>query len=385
MRCGTLVLPSGLARDQNVRLHDGRIVEIAAHMDAPLEATSVDATRHVVLPGFIDTHVHGAMNADTMDATPTALHTMARYFAAHGVTAFCPTTVTAPRAAIDAAIDNIGHTMALPRPAGTAQILGAHIEGPYLNPKRAGAQPPVYMRLADPDEYGPWFASGSVRLITIAPEMGPANMALIEAAQQAGVAVALGHTDATYAEALAAFAAGANQATHTYNGMRPLHHREPGVLGAVMAEREIYAQLICDGLHVHPAAARALFLCKGATWLVMISDAIRACGLPDGDYGFVGQQVQVRDGQARLPDGELAGSTATMDVGFRNIIDMTGCSLVEAAQMCATAPAESIGFGQCKGRIAVGYDADLTVLNPDLTIARTIVNGQSVLATEMQP
>lgn len=376
VRCGTLVLPHMIVRDWSVRIINSRIAEIGAHIDAPADAQVIDATQHIVLPGFVDIHVHGAMNADTMDATPEALHTMARHFAQHGVTSFCPTTVTAPHTLIAAAIENVRCYMALPRHRSMAQVLGAHIEGPYLNPKRAGAQPREHMRPAHPDEYGLWFASGAVKLITVAPEIYPANHALISDARLASVAVALGHTDATYAEALTAFAAGANQVTHTYNGMRPFHHREPGVLGALMTEHDIYAQLICDGLHVHAAAMHALYLCKGSSRLVVISDAIRATGLPDGDYSFVGQMVAVQHGQARLKDGELAGSTATMDVGFRNMIKTTGCSLVDAALMCAHSPASSIGMGDCKGKIAIDYDADFVILDHDLQFVQSIVSGQ---------
>lgn len=375
VRCGTLVLPNELRREQSLRIANGRIIEIAAHMDAPEQARVMDATRQIVLPGFIDTHVHGAINLDTMDATPESLYGIAGYFARHGVTAFCPTTMTAPRSEIDAAVANIKHVMAQPRPDGTAQILGAHIEGPYLNPKRAGAQSREHMRPAAPDEYEPWFASGAVKLITVAPELHPQNMALIEAAQRAGVAVALGHTDATYAEALAAFGAGANQTTHTYNGMRPLHHREPGVLGAAMTQVDVFTQLICDGWHVHPAAMKALYLCKGADKLVAISDAVRVCGLSDGDYRFADQEIRVRAGQARLPSGELAGATVAMDVGFRTLLRVTDCGLVEAARMCATTPAASIGLGNCKGKIALGYDADLAFLSEDLQFERVMVRG----------
>lgn len=375
VRCGTLVLPNALRREQTLRIANGQIVEIADHMDAPEQAHVIDATHQIVLPGFIDTHVHGAINLDTMDATPAALYGIAGYFAQHGVTAFCPTTMTAPRGEIDAAIANIKLAMAQPQPAGTAQILGAHIEGPYLNPKRAGAQAREYMRPAAPDEYERWFASGAVKLMTVAPELHPQNMALVAAAQHAGVAIALGHTDATYAEALAAFSAGANQTTHTYNGMRPLHHREPGVLGAAMTQPDVFTQLICDGWHVHPAAMKALYLCKSADKLVAISDAVRVCGLPDGDYQFGNQQIRVREGQARLPSGELAGATVAMDTGFRTLLRVTDCSLVEAARMCATTPAASIGLGNCKGKIALGYDADLAFLNEGLQVERVMIRG----------
>ncbi len=352
--CGSLVTYDRIEHDRRVLIEDGRICAIKAHMDAPADAIVLDARDRIVVPGFVDIHVHGAMDADTMDATPEALQTMARFFAVHGVTGFLPTTMTAPRELISAAIESIKRAAAESHPGDgpvSARILGAHI------PRQRGAQPAAFMRPADPAEYRPWFESGVVRLITVAPEVGGV-MQLIEDAQRSGVTVAIGHTDASYEQAQAAFAAGANQATHTYNAMRGLHHREPGALGAVLTNDATFAQLICDNVHVHPAAASVLYKGKGADRLALITDAMEATGLGDGEFTLGGQQVTVREGIARLDDGALAGSTLTMDAAFRNIIAATGCSLVEAARMCSGTPARAVGLGDRKGRIAPGYDAE---------------------------
>jgi N-acetylglucosamine-6-phosphate deacetylase len=378
--CGSVVLGERLARDVRLLIVDGVIREIAEHLDIPAESTTtyIDARDHIVLPGFIDIHVHGAMGADTMDASAESLRTMARFFAEHGVTSFLPTTMTAPTVGIEAALNAVSAAAAMHEHQNGARILGAHVEGPFINPKRCGAQSPEFMRAADPSEYLPWFESGVVKLITVAPEVNGV-MRLIEDAQRFGIAVAIGHTDATYAQAQVAFAAGANQCTHTYNAMRGLHHREPGALGAVLANRDVYAQLICDNVHVHPGAMRALYNCKGADRLAVITDAMEATGLGDGEFTLGAHRVFVRKDIARLKNGTLAGSTLTMDAAFRNIIAATGCSLAEAAQMCATTPAAAIGVGDRTGQVAPGYDADLVILDQALHVAHTIVGGRIVM------
>ncbi|MCS6848507.1 MAG: N-acetylglucosamine-6-phosphate deacetylase [Anaerolineae bacterium] len=374
--CGTLALHDRIERHRRVLIEDGVIRAIAAHLDAPADATVIDARAHIVLPGFIDIHVHGAVDADTMDATPEALLAMARFFAAHGVTGFLPTTMTAPREHIEAAIENVKQAMVQPPAPDAARVLGVHLEGPFINPKQCGAQPAEFMRPANPHEYRPWLESGAVKLITVAPEVDGA-MRLIEDAQRFGVAVAIGHTDATYDQAQAAFAAGANQATHTFNAMRGLHHREPGALGAVMANDAVYGQLICDNVHVHPAAMNILHKCKGADRLAVITDAMEATGLGDGEFTLGAQRVFVWEGVARLEGGALAGSTLTMDAAFRNIIAATGCSLAEASRMCSATPARAVGLDDRKGRIAPGYDADIVILDADLRVVKTIVGGVS--------
>jgi N-acetylglucosamine-6-phosphate deacetylase len=375
--CGAAVIHDRIERDQRILIEDGVIRAIAAHLDAPAGAARIDARDATVVPGFIDVHVHGALDADAMDASPGALRAMARFYTSRGVTSFLPTTMTAPRAHIDAALATIGQEM---NRGGadeelSAQILGAHVEGPFINPKRCGAQAPDQMRPADPAEYLPWFESGAVKLITVAPEIDGCMQLIMDAARY-GVAVAIGHTDATFDQAQAAFAAGANQATHTYNAMRGLHHREPGTLGAVMVNDAAFAQLICDNVHVHPAAMLALYRCKGPDKIAVITDAMEATGLGDGDFVLAPNTVYVRAGVARLANGALAGSTLTMDVAFRNIIAATGCSVAEAARMCSSTPAASIGLAEHKGRIAPGFDADLVILDRDLRVVRTIVAGR---------
>jgi N-acetylglucosamine-6-phosphate deacetylase len=378
IRCGRLVLPNAIAHDQCVFIQEGVIQEIASHIDAPADTKIVEARDKIVLPGFIDTHVHGAMGADTMDATPAALRTMARFYAQHGVTGFLPTTMTATRAEINAAIENVRafQTSQVSEPSEVfSQVLGVHIEGPYVNPRQCGAQPPQFMRPADPDEYRQWFASGAVRLITLAPEMGEANLKLIEYAITQACAVAVGHTDATYDQTQRAFGLGANQATHTFNAMRPLRQREPGVVGAVLNNSTVFAQLIADNWHVHPATMNVLYKCKGADKISVITDAMEATGLGDGEFKLGAHPVLVRNGRAKLKDGTLAGSLCTMDVCLKNVRAATGCSLIEASRMCSHTPALSIGLGQRKGLLAPGYDADLTIVDADLNVIQTIVCG----------
>lgn len=377
--CGSLAFQGELAHDVRVLVEDGVIRAAGSRLEAPATAAAIDARQHIVLPGFIDIHVHGAMDADTMDATPAALSVMAQFFASRGVTSFLPTTMTASKEEINAAIFNVGAAMDdagdTASGASRASILGAHVEGPFVNPKHCGAQPVQFMRPATPEEYLPWFNSGIVKLITVAPEMD-GSMELIAEAKRRGIAVALGHTDATYAQAMAAFAAGANQATHTFNAMRGLHHREPGTVGATMVNDDVFAQLICDNIHVHPAAMNALYRCKDSDRLAVITDAMEATGLGDGEFQLGAHHVHVQAGEARLANGALAGSTLTMDVAFRNIIAATGCSIAEASRMCSTTPARAIGVQDHKGQIAAGYDADLVILDQDLRVVRTIIAGK---------
>jgi N-acetylglucosamine-6-phosphate deacetylase len=376
--CGSLVFQGEWAHGMRMLIEDGAIRAVESRLDAPADATLIDAREHIVLPGFIDIHVHGAMDADTMDATPAALLHMAQFYASHGVTSFLPTTMTASKEETDAAIYNVGAVMdagdaAIDAPR--ANILGAHVEGPFVNPKHCGAQPVQFMRPASPEEYLPWFDSGIVKLITVAPEMNGC-MDLIAEAKRRNIAVALGHTDATYAQAQAAFAAGASQATHTYNAMRGLHHREPGTVGAVMVNEDVFAQLICDFVHVHPAAINALYKCKGADRLALITDAMEATGLGDGEFHLGAHHVHVQQGEARLANGALAGSTLTMDAAFRNIITATRCSIAEASRMSSWTPACALGVQERKGRIAAGYDADLVILDQDLRVMRTLIAGK---------
>ena len=336
---------------------------------------TLDAQGCTILPGFIDVHVHGGAGFDTMDASVEALTTMARFFAQHGVTTFLPTTMTAPHPAILQAIAAVARQPA--QALDGARIIGVHVEGPYISPKFPGAQPAIYIRQPSLDEFDALVAAGPVRMITLAPEE-PGAAGLIAAALQHNVVAVLGHTNATYAECETAFAAGVTQATHTYNAMSALHHRYPGTLGAVLSNDAIYAQLIADTIHVHPAAIKILARCKGVQRTILITDAIRATGLADGKYDLGGQMVTVQGAICTLADGTLAGSVLTMERALANFMAATGLSLAEAWPTTSRTPAASLGLDGVTGSIVPGYWADLVLLDNALQVVATIVAGRIV-------
>ncbi len=325
-----------------------------------------------ILPGLVDVHVHGAVGHDTMDADPRALEEMARFFARHGVTGFLATTMTAGRRATLEAVRGVAACN--PRPRGGAKILGIHLEGPYLSPEFPGAQPAADIRPADLAEFAALVAAGPVRMITLAPEQ-PGAHALIDEACRRGVTVVAGHTSATYAQMEKAVDRGLRQATHTYNAMTGLHHRHPGAVGAVLADDRIDAQLIADNVHVHPAAMKVLARCEGAARTVLITDAMRATGLPPGQYELGGQPVFVADGECHLADGTLAGSILTLERGLANFMAAAGLSLAQAWPAAGRTPAASIGLGDEMGCIAEGYCADLTVVDAGGEVIATVVDG----------
>lgn len=337
-------------------------------------AAQLDASGCRVLPGLIDVHVHGALGHDTMDADPAALGAMARFFAAHGVTGFLATTMTAGRAATRdavAAAAAYAHT-----PAAGARLLGVHLEGPFISPRFPGAQLADAIRPPDVAEFNALAETGPVRMITLAPEQ-PGADALIAAARQRGVVVVTGHTAATYDECEAAVRQGVSQATHTYNAMTGLHHRQPGTLGSVLTNDAVYAQLIADNIHVHPAAMQVLARCKGVERTVLITDAMRAAGLPPGRYDLGGQAVTVQNRECRLADGTLAGSVLTLEVGLANFLAATGMSLAQGWPAASRTPAASLGLPDL-GQMAVGGLADLVILDMALHVVATVVAGRVV-------
>ena len=342
-----------------------------AEMDAP----RLDADGAIVLPGFIDVHVHGGAGCDTMDASPESLATMARFFAEHGVTSFAATTMTAGHDETLAAVRAVAAFAEEGSPG--ARLLGVHLEGPYLSPKFPGAQLAEDIRKPNVAEFVELAEAGPVILITLAPEEAGAE-ALMAVAIDAGIAVIIGHTNATYDQCIDAIARGASQATHTYNAMTGLHHRRPGTLGAVLSNDDIYGQLIADNVHVHPAAMKIFARCKGVERAILITDAMRAAGLPAGEYDLGGQPVTVQDSQCRLMDGTLAGSVLTMDVALRNFMAACGWSLAEAWPASSRTAATALGLDHELGSIRPGYLADLVVLDGELQVAATIVGGQVI-------
>lgn len=359
-----------------LRIAAGRIAEVAPRLDSG-STPELDATGCTLLPGLIDVHVHGAAGYDTMDAGQEALQAMATFFARHGVTAFLATTMTAPHAPTLAAVAGVAaHT-----PVAGARLLGVHLEGPYLSPKFPGAQLADAIRLPDLEEFLELVDAGPVRMITLAPEqLGAA--ALMAVARARGIVIVAGHTDATYAEIEAAVEDGLSMATHTYNAMSGLHHRQPGTLGAVLSDDRIYAQLIADNIHVHPAAMNILARCKGPDRTLLITDAMRATGLPEGAYDLGGQAVTVRGQECRLADGTLAGSVLTLERGLKNFMAASGWPLDKAWPAASRTAAQALGLDHAMGSIAAGYAGDLVLLDEELEVVATIVAGEIVYLAE---
>jgi N-acetylglucosamine-6-phosphate deacetylase len=309
-------------------------------------------------------HVHGGGGAQFMSGDPEECRRAAAFHVRHGTTALLATTLTASREQLLAAVRGIAA-------AADRAIVGVHLEGPWLSPQRPGAQDAAHLREPDPLELDALLAAGRVRLVSLAPEL-PGALALIERIVAAGALAALAHTDATYEQAVAGIEAGARHAVHVFNAMRPLHHRAPGVIGAVLDRGDVTCEVIADGHHVHPAVVRLLARAKGPDATVLVTDAIEAAGLPDGPYRLGDAPVEVRDGRALTPSGHLAGSTLTLDAAVRNACAWD-IPLEDALRMASTTPAAVLGLR--KGRIAPGYDADLAVLDATLHPVATMVGG----------
>jgi N-acetylglucosamine-6-phosphate deacetylase len=376
---GTLLTPHIQLPDHSLVIAGDKIEALAAgSVSAKPGDVVIDAAGGWVVPGFIDVHVHGALGFDTMDATPEAICRMGAFFAQHGVTSYLPTTMTAAPAAIIAAINNVA---GCPPPMDGAHHLGLHLEGPYLNLDYRGAQHPDHFRAPDVGEYAAWFESGAIRLVTAAPELpGAAEFVAAGTAQSAEFAI--GHSGASYEQIIQAANWGMRQATHTFNGMLGLHHRNPGTLGGVLVDDRIYCQVIADGVHVHPAMVKLLIQAKGTGRTLLITDSMRATGLDDGEYDLGGQLVTVQDKVARIASGNLAGSTLTLDAALRNVMAFAGLSLREALPMATSVPAEALRLAGRKGALIPGADADVVLLDRELTVTTTLVGGRVAYQSE---
>lgn len=332
-----------------------------------------------MLPGMIDLHTHGALGADVMMATPEALATVAGVAADGGATGLLVTTRTASREALMAVARLLGSSgsSAGRTPVG-AQLLGLHLEGPYVHPRRAGGQPVAWIRDPDREELGSLAeaASGHLRMVTLAPER-PGGMEMARWLVEHGIVAALGHSEATYGQALEAIRNGVTQFTHAYNAMPPLHHREPGALMAGLLDERVTVHLIADGVHVHPAAILLAYRLKGPDRMALITDATGA-GLPPGRHELAGRTLVVDERAVRLPDGTLAGSKLRMNQALRVCVEQAGIPLADAARMASTTPARVVGLGSRKGVLAPGYDADVTVLGRDFGVRAVMALGRFV-------
>ncbi len=367
-------------------LHDGYILidgetikEIGPMQQAPEQADEVITvtTNEVVLPGFIDMHIHGAGGSDAMDGTEEAVAHMADCLPKEGTTSFLATTMTQSPENIEQALQAIHRYSQSGNNPGSADVIGIHLEGPFVNPSKAGAQPVQYIINPDIELFKKWYeVSGhTIKQVTFAPEE-PGGKELVELLVQEGIIPSIGHTGATYQEATEAIALGASQATHLFNQMTGLHHRDIGAAGASLMNENIYAELIVDGIHVSPEMVNLSLKLKGVDRTILITDAMRAKGLSDGKYDLGGQDVFVKGKEARLEDGALAGSILKMNDALKNMVAFTGCSLRDAVQMAAVNPAKQLNIYDKKGSVAVGKDADLVILDKDYQVRTTICRGK---------
>jgi N-acetylglucosamine-6-phosphate deacetylase len=392
-----LVLPDRILSPGTLTIDGGRIVDIRP---GSLQAAASPLHGHYIVPGFIDVHVHGVAGVDSLD-DGRAIREMSGLLPRHGVTAFCPTTVACSPGDLRRVLAQIADARAEPQPR-SARVLPAHLESNFISADYPGAQPVACLRSprAALDRWagGAGRAGGAgggaentfdgadilseieraapdVGIVTLAPELEGA-LELIAWLTSRGHRVSLGHSGATYEQSLAAIAAGARQATHLFNRMPRLDHRAPGLVGAVLQADEVAAELICDGVHVHPALVRTAVAAKRPPRILAITDGTAAAGLPAGRQGRLGgRTITARDGAAFLPDGTLAGGALTMDGAFRVLVERIGLSLVDASTMCATTPARELGLVG-HGVLAVDTVADVVVLDAQLGVVQTYVGGQ---------
>jgi N-acetylglucosamine-6-phosphate deacetylase len=362
-------------------VEDRKIVEVASRdtREAPAGISVSDLGAGWIVPGYIDLHIHGSAGHDVMDSDPDALPGIELLLARHGVTSYYPTTVTAPMDTTLHALERLADAIESRRrgdnsAAGRACPLGIHLEGPFLSHARRGVHPPENLLTPTLGAFERMWqaARGTVRMMTIAPELDGAQEVIAEAARR-GVCVSLGHSDADLATAARGIAAGARHATHTFNAMRPLDHRSPGILGAVLSDDHVSADMIVDGVHLDPAIVRLVASAKGADRTVLITDATSATGMPEGRYRLGSFEVEVRDGKV-THDGRLAGSVLTMDRAVRNLAQFTGWDLAQAVAAATRNPAR-VGHLINKGELVAGADADFVVLNEAGEVLRTLVGG----------
>ena len=342
----------------------------------PPTAERIDATAHIVTPGFIEPHIHGCGGVDVMEATYDSLNVVSRIVARHGTTSFLATTVSAPTPILTHVVERLGTLVA--KPLDGAQLLGIHLEGPFINETNRGTHQAANLCRPDSDLLKTWITASrsTIRLITIAPELDPGFTIAMLAAQH-GIRVAMGHSNASWEVASEAAGHGVCYAVHTFNAMRPFAHREPGIVGAVLTDDRIFAEIIADGIHVHPAAVRLLARAKSRDRILLVTDAISATDMPDGEYVLGPNRVTVAHGVCRDPEGRLAGSTLTQELAVKNYCDWTGVDLQDAILALTENPAKALGLRD-KGVIQAGSDADLTVIDSNCHVVKTFVAGKLV-------
>lgn len=371
---------NGILEEGYIRIRNQKIIEVdkldQLHNIEELRIIDVPANYHII-PGFIDVHIHGVNGADTMDASKEALETMIDVLPREGTTSFLATTITQASEQIEKALINAGEFIEQQPNRGKAEILGIHLEGPFVNEAKAGAQPLEHIIDPNLDLFKRWQiqSKGNIRLVTLAPEL-PGGLELIRYLRETGVIASIGHTNAAYEEVQDAIKAGANHVTHLFNQMSGLHHREPGVVGAAFLHDELKAEIIVDGIHVRPEMVKLAFKQKQSKGLLLITDSMRAKCLKNGIYDLGGQAVTVKGEKAFLSNGTLAGSILKFSDSVLNMLEYTGCSLTEVVEMASINPAKQLNVYDRKGSIAVGKDADIVILDNKNEVYMTFCRGE---------
>lgn len=381
---GKIITPDSVLEGYAAGIADGRIESIKKENEMPDSYFDkiVDAGRDYISPGFIDIHNHGNSGHDVMEGTYEALNSMASFHISNGITSFLATTMTDSIPKTKKVIKTVSEYIKNQyedRKCEKAEVLGLYLEGPYFSMAKKGAQPGEYIKLPDIKELDEFIniSNNKVKIVSMAPELeGVLNA--VDFLKNRGITVSAGHSDAKFDEMNAAIEHGVTEATHIYNGMRSFNHREPGIIGAALTDKRVNCEMICDGIHIHPAAMKMVYMMKGKDGLILISDAMMAAGLQDGKYKLGVQNVYVKNGEARLEDGTLAGSTLTLNKAVYNMVHLVGVPLVAAVKMASLNPAEAAGCEDRKGSIAEGKDADIIIFDKNIKIKMVIKAGKIV-------
>ena len=376
---GKIVLPDEVVSGKALCFdaQSGKIVSVVDTV--PAGADCIDAANGYVAPGLVDIHIHGYLNEDASDAKPEGVKKMAYGVAKNGVTAFLPTTMTVSKPEIIAALDNVRALKEESRTWDGAEILGVHAEGPFINPSKKGAQAEENILAPDAD-----FVIANkdvITSITLAPEMDKDHACIKRLAAETDVLVSMGHTDADFNEAMSAARDGVGHATHLFNAMSPLHHRNPGVVGAALSAENVSVEVIADTFHINPGLYSLVAKAKGRK-MVLITDCVRAGGMPDGEYDLGGQMLVLKGIECRLADGTIAGSVLKLNNAVKNVLDYTDLPVNEVFNMASLNPATAIHCEDRLGSLEAGKDADIIITDQDINILKTIKKGRLIYAVE---